>query len=69
MDAQFCLFDSRNHNTLGMGDQDPGVWPEVAEISRYILSLRYRYLPYLYALFHRVGMIWDFSKLIFIIST
>lgn len=47
---------SRNHNTMGMSDQDPGMWPEVAEISRYILGIRYRYLPYLYALFHRAHM-------------
>lgn len=32
------------------------MWPEVAEISRYTLSLRYQYLPYLYTLFHMAHM-------------
>ncbi|MDK2413730.1 glycoside hydrolase family 31 protein, partial [Aphanizomenon sp. 202] len=44
---------SRNHNTIDTADQDPAAWPEVAEISREYLLLRYQYLPYLYALFHR----------------
>ncbi|KAK7063114.1 hypothetical protein SK128_019864 [Halocaridina rubra] len=43
---------SRNHNMRGMPDQDPGMWPEVAAISRDILLLRYQYLPYLYTLFY-----------------
>ncbi|ROT64340.1 alpha glucosidase [Penaeus vannamei] len=43
---------SRNHNTMGTADQDPGVWPEVGEISREVLTLRYKYLPFLYTLFH-----------------
>nr|XP_045621913.1 sucrase-isomaltase, intestinal-like [Procambarus clarkii] len=47
---------SRNHNTNGTADQDPGVWPEVGEISRYTLNIRYQYLPYLYYLFHRAHM-------------
>nr|XP_045622097.1 sucrase-isomaltase, intestinal-like [Procambarus clarkii] len=47
---------SRNHNTNGTPDQDPGVWPEVGEISRYTLNIRYQYLPYLYYLFHRAHM-------------
>ncbi|KAK8727326.1 hypothetical protein OTU49_009816, partial [Cherax quadricarinatus] len=47
---------SRNHNTDGTADQDPAMWPEVAEISRYTLSLRYQYLPYLYTLFHMAHM-------------
>ncbi|XP_068224181.1 sucrase-isomaltase, intestinal-like [Palaemon carinicauda] len=47
---------SRNHNTIGAAAQDPAAWPEVAEISRDILLLRYKYLPYLYALFHRAHM-------------
>lgn len=54
--VSFSCTDSRNHNTNGMADQDPGMWPEVAEISRYILGVRYRYLPYLYFFFHRVGV-------------
>ncbi|XP_076056755.1 sucrase-isomaltase, intestinal-like [Oratosquilla oratoria] len=48
----FC----RNHNTLGLPDQDPTAWPEVAEVSRSVLSLRYKYLPYLYTLFHKAHM-------------
>lgn len=47
---------SRNHNTLGTRDQDPGVWPEVGAISRDVLNLRYKYLPYLYTLFHKAHM-------------
>ncbi|XP_071523342.1 sucrase-isomaltase, intestinal-like [Panulirus ornatus] len=47
---------SRNHNTAGSADQDPGMWPEVAEISRYTLNIRYQYLPYLYTLFHKAHM-------------
>ncbi|XP_063608806.1 sucrase-isomaltase, intestinal-like [Penaeus indicus] len=47
---------SRNHNTMGTADQDPGVWPEVGEISREVLSLRYKYLPFLYSLFHKAHM-------------
>ncbi|XP_027224882.2 sucrase-isomaltase, intestinal [Penaeus vannamei] len=47
---------SRNHNTIDTADQDPAAWPEVAEISREYLLLRYQYLPYLYALFHRAHM-------------
>ncbi|KAK7073777.1 hypothetical protein SK128_024244 [Halocaridina rubra] len=47
---------SRNHNTLGMQDQDPGVWPEVGAISRDTLLLRYKYLPFLYSLFHKAHM-------------
>ncbi|XP_069159660.1 sucrase-isomaltase, intestinal-like [Procambarus clarkii] len=47
---------SRNHNTNGTADQDPAMWPEVGEISRYTLNIRYQYLPYLYSLFHRAHM-------------
>ncbi|MDK2413639.1 glycoside hydrolase family 31 protein, partial [Aphanizomenon sp. 202] len=47
---------SRNHNTMGTADQDPGVWPEVGEISREVLTLRYKYLPFLYTLFHHAHM-------------
>ena len=47
---------SRNHNAKGLADQDPTAWPEVAAISRDVLSLRYKYLPYLYALFHNAHM-------------
>ncbi|KAK3870746.1 hypothetical protein Pcinc_024052 [Petrolisthes cinctipes] len=47
---------SRNHNTDGAQDQDPGVWPEVGLISRDVLTLRYKYIPYLYTLFHKSAM-------------
>ncbi|XP_042876375.1 sucrase-isomaltase, intestinal-like [Penaeus japonicus] len=47
---------SRNHNTMGTADQDPGVWPEVGQIAREVLTLRYKYLPYLYTLFHHAHM-------------
>ncbi|XP_037793117.1 maltase-glucoamylase, intestinal-like [Penaeus monodon] len=47
---------SRNHNTMGTADQDPGIWPEVGEISREVLTLRYKYLPFLYSLFHKSHM-------------
>ncbi|XP_063595395.1 maltase-glucoamylase-like [Penaeus indicus] len=41
---------SRNHNTLGAIDHDPGLWPSVAESSRKALRIRYTLLPYLYTL-------------------
>ena len=43
---------SRNHNIYDAFDQDPGVWPAVADASRRSLMIRYRLLPYLYTLFH-----------------
>lgn len=46
---------SRNHNAIGQVEQDPGIWPELAEVSRFVLNLRYQYLPYLYTLFHDVS--------------
>ena len=40
---------SRNHNTIGTKDQDPGAMgPIVAEAARYALRLRYSLLPLLY---------------------
>ena len=37
-------------------DQDPGMWPEVAMISKEVLNIRYSFLPYLYTRFHMVHM-------------
>jgi alpha-glucosidase (family GH31 glycosyl hydrolase) len=49
---------SRNHNVIGAGDQDPGVWvekghPEVTDAARSSLNVRYILLHYLYTLFFR----------------
>ncbi|KAK3881009.1 hypothetical protein Pcinc_014524 [Petrolisthes cinctipes] len=43
---------SRNHNMQGWADQDPAVWPQVAQVARDVLALRYQYLPYLYTLLY-----------------
>ncbi|KAA0190891.1 hypothetical protein HAZT_HAZT012257, partial [Hyalella azteca] len=43
---------SRNHNAIGQPDQDPAVWPEVAAVARDAFLTRYKFLPYLYNLFH-----------------
>ncbi|XP_058163766.1 sucrase-isomaltase, intestinal-like [Dasypus novemcinctus] len=44
---------SRNYNTYGHKEQDPGVFgEEFATISRSILKIRYSLLPYLYTLFY-----------------
>lgn len=43
---------SRNHNAKSFPDQDPGVWPEVARVTRETLAIRYTLLPYLYSLFY-----------------
>lgn len=43
---------SRNHNTLGAADHDPGLWPSVAAAGRAALMIRYTLLPYLYTLHH-----------------
>ncbi|KAF2364268.1 Glycoside hydrolase family 31 [Trinorchestia longiramus] len=47
---------SRNHNSINDPDQDPTVWPEVAAVAKDVLLTRYKFLPYLYALFHRAHM-------------
>ncbi|KAF2361392.1 Glycoside hydrolase family 31, partial [Trinorchestia longiramus] len=47
---------SRNHNAEGTIDQDPAYDPTVAAISKDVLELRYKYLPYLYSLFHMAHM-------------
>ena len=45
---------SRNHNTFGAADQDPGYFGEpLASIAREALTIRYTLLPYLYLLFYR----------------
>ncbi|KAK7074034.1 hypothetical protein SK128_000929 [Halocaridina rubra] len=41
---------SRNHNTLGAKDHDPGLWPSVAASSYAAMRVRYTLLPYLYTL-------------------
>ncbi|XP_059802933.1 maltase-glucoamylase [Hypanus sabinus] len=50
---------SRNHNGIGYMRQDPVAWNETFQnVSRHILSTRYRLLPYLYTLMydaHRHG--------------
>ncbi|XP_004390186.1 sucrase-isomaltase, intestinal-like [Trichechus manatus latirostris] len=44
---------SRNHNSIGSKEQDPGVFGEkFATISRSALLIRYTLLPYLYTLFY-----------------
>ncbi|XP_042637224.1 sucrase-isomaltase, intestinal-like [Orycteropus afer afer] len=44
---------SRNHNSIGSKEQDPGVFgEEFATISRSVLLIRYTLLPYLYTLFY-----------------
>ncbi|CAG0890498.1 unnamed protein product [Darwinula stevensoni] len=50
---------SRNHNAEGHIDQDPGMWPTVAEASRIALGARYRVLPYLYTLFYHANTVGD----------
>ena len=42
---------SRNHNAEGQGEQDPGMWPEVAVAGRQALEVRYTLLPILNTLF------------------
>lgn len=37
----------------GAQDQDPGMWPQVAQVTRESLHIRYTLLPYLYTLFYR----------------
>jgi len=44
---------SRNHNAIDNPDQDPGIWPAVAAVTRETLHIRYTLLPYLYTLFHK----------------
>ncbi|RXG52683.1 Maltase-glucoamylase, intestinal [Armadillidium vulgare] len=53
----FSPFD-RNHNTEGTADQDPAKpgWDQCPAISKSVLELRYKYIPYFYARFHRAHM-------------
>ena len=45
----------RNHNGLGFVDQDPGSFsPAIVDSNRRVVETRYRLIPYLYTLFHRV---------------
>uniref|UniRef100_A0A1I8GBJ9 P-type domain-containing protein n=1 Tax=Macrostomum lignano TaxID=282301 RepID=A0A1I8GBJ9_9PLAT len=44
----------RNHNSLGLPDQDPAAFSPIAQqIMRYHISLRYAFLPYMYTEFYR----------------
>lgn len=44
----------RNHNSIGLKDQDPAVFDQASQkIIRDALNLRYTLLPYLYTLFYR----------------
>ncbi|PIC36194.1 hypothetical protein B9Z55_015280 [Caenorhabditis nigoni] len=54
---QFGAFSpfSRDHNSEGMPDQDPAVWPSVANAARIALGFRYYYLPYLYSLHYNAA--------------
>jgi len=45
---------SRDHNAIGAIPQELYVWPLVANISRFILNVRYSLLPYYYTLFYKV---------------
>merc|ERR1719197_2197487 len=44
---------SRDHNTLGASPQELYRWPQVAQISRQVLAIRYSLLPYYYTLFYQ----------------
>ena len=45
----------RSHNGLRYVDQDPGNFPPaIVESNRHVVETRYRLIPYLYSLFHRV---------------
>ncbi|EFO91118.1 hypothetical protein CRE_30413 [Caenorhabditis remanei] len=54
---QFGAFSpfSRDHNSEGMPDQDPAVWPSVATAAKIALGFRYYYLPYLYSLHYNAA--------------
>ncbi|KAI1502562.1 glycoside hydrolase family 31 protein [Biscogniauxia marginata] len=42
----------RNHNDINGLDQEPYLWPSVAEASRAAMKIRYALLPYLYTTFY-----------------
>lgn len=44
---------ARNHNSQGSIAQDPGMWPEVARVTRDTLRIRYTLLPFLYTLMYK----------------
>jgi alpha-glucosidase len=55
---QFAAFTPflRNHSCLGTRAQEPWAFgPEIEEIARHTLGLRYQLLPYLYGLFERAA--------------
>ncbi|KAL1929570.1 hypothetical protein VTP01DRAFT_1708 [Rhizomucor pusillus] len=42
---------ARNHNQIGMIDQEPFLWNSTAEASRIAINIRYTLLPYYYTVF------------------
>ncbi len=47
---------ARGHSAAGTADKEPWAWgPEIEEICRRALALRYRLLPYFYTLFEEAG--------------
>ncbi|KAL7640682.1 UNVERIFIED_CONTAM: hypothetical protein RMT77_008957 [Armadillidium vulgare] len=48
----------RNHNMIGTTDQDPARpdWPTLNQVSKDIVTLRYKYLPFMYSAIHRAHM-------------
>ncbi|RXG51333.1 Maltase-glucoamylase, intestinal, partial [Armadillidium vulgare] len=49
---------TRNHNMIGTTDQDPARpdWPTLNQVSKDIVTLRYKYLPFMYSAIHRAHM-------------
>ncbi|KAI0018569.1 family 31 glycosyl hydrolase [Xylariomycetidae sp. FL0641] len=43
----------RNHNEFNATDQEPYVWPKVAEATKTAMKIRYALLPYIYTTFYQ----------------